>query len=385
MEFRKVLTTSFAMFAMLFGAGNVVFPLILGRDIGYHLFPGLVGFLLTAVLVPLLGFFAVMLNHGDYKALLAPLGKVPAFFITFVCMVLIGPFAITPRCITISYAALKLHFPGLSLLAFSVLAAVIIFTATIKSGLLIDLLGKYLGPLKLTLLFSILIKGLFFTSFPIPSAITKTEALTKGLLSGYGTCDLLATIFLSGLILSGLRKGTHPEKASDARAIFKLGVQATVLGGFLLGLVYIGFCVVANSYGTQLASLDRADLFASLAVLVLGPEGGLLANITIAVACITTAIALTAVFAMYLHKDLSGGRFNYSISLLITVTITTFMACLGFGGIMKVLSPIIQVIYPILIVYTIGNIAYKLWKFEHHEPVVVSMEEESSDWEKEPQ
>src|SRR3990167_18510 len=383
MEFRKVLTAGFAMFAMLFGAGNVVFSLILGRDTGHQLLFGLIGFLLTAVLVPLLGLASVILNHGDYKVLLATMGKIPAFFITLVSMVLIGPFAVIPRCITISHAALKIHLPSLDLLFFSIIIAGIIFLCTIKNSFLIDLLGKYLGPLKLTLLFAIIAKGFFAPSVPIALAITKTEALSKGLFMGYGSCDLLATVFLSGLILSGLHKGMHPEKKSDTWAIIKWGLQATIVGGICLAIVYIGFCTVANSYGAQLATLQGSDLFSALTLLILGPQGGLFANITIAVSCITTAIALTGVFAMYLHKDLSAGRLSYITSLLITIFITTFMASLGFGAIMKMLGPIIQVIYPILIVYTVVNIGIKLWKLETHQPVDLTMEPESSDWEEE--
>ncbi|MFI0348197.1 MAG: branched-chain amino acid transport system II carrier protein [Chthoniobacterales bacterium] len=381
MEIRKVLTTGVAMFAMLFGAGNVVFPLMVGRDTGHQLLFGLAGFIITAVFVPLMGLFSTMLSHGDYKGLLAPLGKIPTFFITIICMILIGPFAITPRCITLSYAAIKEQLPSLSLVSFSILCAVIIFFCTIKNSFVMDLLGKFLGPLKIILLTTIIAKGLFAPVMALPIVMTKTEAFSKGLFSGYGTCDLLATIFLSGLILSGLRRGMDSEKQKDPRYIIKWGLQAMMIGGVLLGLVYAGFCIIAGSFGQQLATRDSADLFASLAVLVLGEKGGLLANATIAISCLTTAIALTAVFAMYLHKDLSGGRLNYPIALLITILITAFVTTFGFSGIMSAIGPIIKIIYPILIIYTLFNIVRKLWKIERHEPVSLVMVQESSDWE----
>ena len=79
---KKIIITGLAMFAMLFGSGNVIFPLILGKDSGNQLSWG-GGFLITAVLVPLLGLFSAMLSHGDYKMLLAPLGKAPSFLIIF--------------------------------------------------------------------------------------------------------------------------------------------------------------------------------------------------------------------------------------------------------------------------------------------------------------
>lgn len=344
-------------------------------------FFGLFGFLLTAVLVPLLGLFSTMLSHGDYKALLAPLGKIPSFFIIFVCMLLLGPFAIAPRCVTISYAAIKTHVPSLDLAWFSILCAALIFIAAVKKNMIVDLLGRFLGPIKIILLFFIVIKGLFSPAHPGPATLTKMQGFVHGILSGYGTCDLLGVIFLSGLILSRLHEGMHPEKRRDSLAIIKHGLQASAIGGFLLALVYAGFCVVAGFYGEQLTTVERGNLFSALAVLVMGENGGLLANATIAISCVATAIALSAVFAMYLHKDLSGGRINYVVALAVTSMITAFMACLGFSGIMHALSPIIQVIYPVLIVYVLWNIVIKLWKLKTHQRISITMQPESSGWE----
>jgi LIVCS family branched-chain amino acid:cation transporter len=332
---KKVIITGFAMFAMLFGAGNVVFPLILGRDSGHEFSWGLLGFCLTAVLVPFLGLFGTMLNHGDYKYLLAPLGKIPSFLLILFCMVLIGPFGMIPRCVTISYSVSKMYFPSLSILGFSLLAAVIMFCCTIKNNMVVDILGKVLGPLKVTLLFFIIMKGLFAPEQFLPVSLTHLESFKQGFLSGYGTCDLLGTIFLSGLILSGVKKGLHPEQQSDSRAIIKHGLQASAIGGGMLSLVYAGFCIIAALHGAELATVDRADLFTALAILILGKEGGCLANITVAMACLTTAIALTAMFAMYLHKDLFKGRISYLPALIITIGITTGIATLGFNGIMQ--------------------------------------------------
>ena len=378
---KKIMITGFAMFAMLFGAGNVIFPLILGRDSGHQLVWGLLGFCLTAVLVPLLGLVAVMLHHGDYKCLLAPLGKIPSFLLILLCMVLIGPFGLIPRCVTISYAVSKMYLPSLSLFGFSLFCAVIMFCCTMKNSFVIDLLGKILGPLKIILLFTIIAKGIFTPAAFLPVSLTRLESFNQGFLSGYGTCDLLGTIFLSGLILSGLKKGLHPEQQTDSRVIIKHGLQASVIGGGLLSLVYAGFCIVAAFHGAALATVERADIFSGLSILVLGKEGGCLANITVAVACLTTAIALTAMFGMYLHKDLLGGRLPYLPALIITIAITTGMATLGFGGIMKALSPLISVIYPFLIFYILINIGIKLWKLQRHRPVSLTMVPESSDWE----
>lgn len=377
---KKVLTSGFAMFAMLFGAGNVVFPLILGRDSGHQLTFGLLGFCVTAVVVPLLGLFAIMLNHGDYKILLAPLGKIPTFLITASCMVLMGPLAIIPRCVSISYTAVKSYIPGVPLWLFGVGCALVIFLCTVKNSFIIDLLGKFLGPLKVILLLAIIAKGIFAPSMMLPVTLTKMEGFKMGLFAGYGTCDLIAMIFLSSLILSRLKEGLHPEQQNDARAVIKLGLQASLVGGFLLSIVYTGFCITSGLHGAQLAAVEKADVFSSLTILILGTAGGFFANITVAIACLTTAIALAAMFAMYLHKDLSAGRLNYLVSLIITVILTAAMTSLGFNGIMKFVLPIIEILYPSLITYILGNLFWKWWKIKTHRPVSLTIVPESSDW-----
>ena len=84
---------------------------------------------------------------------------------------------------------------------------------------------------------------------------------------------------------------------------------------------------------------------------------------------------------MYLHKDLSHGRLSYLVSLIITNVITAAMASLGFSSIMKFVTPIVEILYPILIVYIIGNLLWKWWKFKTHRPVLLTINPETSDWE----
>ncbi len=379
-QIRKILITGFAMFAMLFGSGNVIFPLILGKDSGHQLLWGVLGFLLTAVFVPLLGLFATMLSRGDYKIFLAPLGQIPSFLMILICMVLLGPFALIPRCIVISYAAIKIHIPALDLFFFAIVCALLIFACTIKNSIIVDLLGRFFGPLKIILLLTLIIKGLLNPSLLMTSALTPAQGFAKGLLSGYGTCDLLATIFLAGLIMSGLSKGMHPEKRKDARAMLLLGIQASLIGGILLALVYMGFCLVAGFHAQELVHVERGDIFSKLAIIILGQEGGLLANITIAISCLATAISLTAIFAMYLHKDLCGGRLSYKTALIITSLITACVTNLGFSRIMSLLSPIIQVIYPVLIVYTLWHIIDKVRQLKKQRRLSISLQPVSSDW-----
>lgn len=358
---QKVISTGLAMFAMLFGAGNVVWPLVLGRDVGNQLWFGLFGFILIGVIVPLVGLISTMLCDGQYRKLLQRVGKVPAALITLVCMIMIGPFMGIPRCITLSHASVKLYIPQFTLLLYSLFSAVIIFACTVKKSRVIDILGNVLGPLKLTLLLAIIICGLLSPAAFIASGMTPLQGFTAGMSNGSLTGDLLGTIFFSGLIFSGIKASMGDDV--DYKKLASFGLQAGVIGASLLGLVYMGFCVVAGFNGAALAGVGRGEVFSILAGLSLGKFGGLFANVTIAVSTITTAIALTTVFATYLHEEVLQEKISYFASLVTTTVLGIAISNIGFEMIAVFAGEVFFLIYPMLMVLAVTNLLNKLWNF----------------------
>lgn len=350
-----ILSAGIAMFAMMFGAGNVIFPLALGRDASSSVWYALAGFLLTAVVVPLLGIVSISLYQGDYKKFLARIGTVPGAVVALLCMVLIGPFGCIPRCVTISYAALSWYLPHLSLLTFSIIASMIIFAATSSTSGVVSVLGRFLGPIKFVLLLAIMLVGLYNGAPLMRGDVQQLGAFAQGLVEGYGTMDLLAALFFTGLICASLRE-EHESLSSPVVAL--RCIKAGLIGGLLLGVVYTGFCLVAACNAQFVQGVDKSQLLSALASLVLGSFGGVLANATVALSCLTTAIALTTVFADYVSKELSGGRVSYKYARCGTILVACLMTNLGFNGIMAVIKPIIVVCYPALIVLSVVNISF---------------------------
>lgn len=357
-----IISTGFAIFAMLFGAGNVIYPLALGRDIGHHIWFGLAGFAITAIIIPLVGLVAVMLCDGSYEKFLSKIGRIPGFVTITICMMLLGPLVFSPRCITISHASVGAYFPNCSLFMYSLFSAAIIFFCTIRKSGVMTLLGYVLGPIKFTLLFVTIIAGFIAPHNLIPSTLSSMGALHKGFTSGYWTGDLLATIFFSGLIYAGLKKGLSDP--TNYRQLAFMGLQAGSIGAILLLLVYGGFCCVAAFNASSLQGIADADIFSNLVPLLLGPIGGVLANITVALATITTAIALTSVVANFFQQSVFRNRINYWQALLLTIAATTLMSNLGFAGIMQFAGPIIFAIYPALIVLAITSSLLVLFGFK---------------------
>lgn len=372
MQTVRLLQLGLAIFAMLFGAGSVVYPLGLGRDAGDMILFAIAGFIVTGVFVPLIGLVSAALFNGEYKKFLGRAGRWPGAVIAFMCMMLLGPLGATPRCITLAHGAVHWHVPAISLFIFSLITAVLIYAATMRRSMVVELMGKVFGPIKLLLLFSIIGVGVFATAKPLATTLTTGTAFARGFSDGYLTLDLIATIFFSVLIIQAIRASLSPTERSDQIAVAWYGLKAGVVGGSLLGLVYVGFSFVASKHGLALEFVEKRQLLSALASMVLGERASIIANITTTVACLSTAIALTAVFAEYVASELFGGRINYLQALAVTVVMNFATTNLGFSGIEHVMEPLVLICYPALIVLSLANAAQVLWGFDYSKQVVIS-------------
>ena len=192
LKWLQITSVGFAMFSMFFGAGNVVFPLIVGTEAQDKAFWALLGLVITAVGVPFLGLMAMTLFDGDYRAFFARLGKWPGFVICLVIMGLIGSFGAIPRCITLAYSTVKLFFGQTPLLIFSLVSCVLIFLLTVQKSRITAILGYVLTPLLLVSLAVIVIKGaIIHPTVQVGVMESNMASFGNGLLYGYHTIDLL--------------------------------------------------------------------------------------------------------------------------------------------------------------------------------------------------
>lgn len=355
-----VVSTALALFAMLFGSGNIAFPLGLGRDLGDMAWYAMTGFFITAALVPVLGIVAMALYQGSYRNFMQPIGSLPASIVIFICFALIGPFCVIPRCIAFSHQALQWLVPSVSLFSFTLITASVLLLTTLSKTGVVEIMGKFLGPLKLGLLSAVILKGLFVVPRVTACSLAGWESFKQGVFVGYGTLDLLGVIFTSGLLMTSLAHD-GAGRARTRREMIVILLQAGIVAALLLGALYAGFVIVAamQSAAQECSGVSEAKLFSILAAILLGAGGGTLASITTIVACSTTAIGLTTIFAEYISAE-SRGMLSYRAAVVITVLIATFFANYGAEGIKSLLAPIVMVLYPALIVLAIANILVKV-------------------------
>lgn len=362
----NTLSTGLAMFSMFFGAGNIVFPLVVGLTAREFASYATIGLTISAILVPFLGLISMTVFDGDYRRYFSRIGVVPGMLLAALILGLIGPFGAIPRCISLSFATAQLFLPSLSLWGFSLASCVIIFLFTYRRSKLLDLLGFVLTPLLLLSLILIVILGFIHAPAEVAEGIlTPHEAFVGGLVNGYQTMDLLGAFFFSSVVLVCLQKELDPEGVRPYHRLVVLALKASVIGAGLLTIFYTGFSYVAAANADILSDVPPQAILGTLALATLGPYAGVVACTAVALACLTTAIALSAVFAQFLNKDVFREAINYPTGLLITLLISFFVSTFEFTGIAAALAPILGVCYPGLIVLAIVNLMYQLTGFSY--------------------
>jgi len=354
-----------AMFSMFFGAGNVVFPLIVGQITTDKNFWALLGLCITAVGVPFTGLFAMTLYNGDYREFFSRLGKWPGFVIALIIMGLIGPFGAIPRCIALSYSTTKMFFGSISIIPFSICACIAIFLTTIKKNRIMDVVGWILTPFFLLSIGLIVCVGIFSNPGHIqPSAYSMTDSFIYGLKSGYNTMDLLGSFFFCAVVIQALKNVSLQNGRLNQALLLKNGLVASLIGAALLAAVYIGMSYVASLHSSNLGDVPADVLLGTIALQVLGPYAGITTCLAVIMACLTTAIALAAVFSEFISNDVTQNRVSYKMALILTLVVTFFVSTLEFSGIVRILAPCVQVLYPALLILSMVNIAYKVWGYD---------------------
>lgn len=358
------LTTGLAIFAMLFGAGNLIFPLKLGILAGDQTYIGLIAFLLSGVLLPVLGLTAMALFDGDIRAFFYRIGRIPGAAVIFTCMLIIGPLFVMPRIIALSYTLMQPFMPEVSRFVFALFFGILTFFAAYKKSSLVDVLGKILSPLKLASLFTIIGIGFYYYKPMVSVSTSAMQIFATNFKEGYNTLDLLGSLFFAYIIITVLKRNLDATTSKDNHKLAKIVLHGGIIGGLLLAVVYVGMGYLGAIHGQGLEGLAVDEMFIATLRRILGDKGAMFIAVTILVACLSTMIALATVVSEYLRTEIFNNKVSYTPILASVLMITAVMARYSLDNLLKFYGPIMDIIYPILIVLTFCNIAYKLFGFK---------------------
>lgn len=358
-ELLGVVSAGFALFSMFFGSGNLVFPIAVGVESAGHYVIASFGVLCTCVIFPLLGMLGIMLYKGDIHDFFSCFGKRGAFLFSLLALSLMGPFGVLARCLTVIHGALLLLFPTIPLAVTSFSVCILVYFLAANKNKIVTILGAILTPFLLLAIAAIVFFSLNSGTLPESTHADGLNAFKNGFFKGYQTMDLVASFFFSGFVIKHLCQGSSSK--SDQASPLKLFLKASLIGAGLLYLVYFALVLLGWVYAPLLSNTPPQEMFGRIALESLGSMAAPSVCLAVIFACLTTAIALTSLFAEFLRSEVACEKMGNKVALLITLTIAFFVSNLEFSGIANFLEPILETMYPALITLTVVNILCKLY------------------------
>jgi LIVCS family branched-chain amino acid:cation transporter len=358
----QIVVVGLAIFSMLFGAGNLIYPMNVGSQAGQFNTIAIIGFLITAVMLPLVGLITIIFFNGNYDEFFERLGKLPAKIMVFFCMLIIGPVIAIPRIVTVSYTMLQPFMPETSIIPFAVIFLGITFLCTYRESKIVDLLGKYISPALVVSLFTIIIVGLFKKDQMVITTSNPMDLFFYSLRTGYETLDLLGSIFFSSIVITLLKKNCKEKYENHPRRLASFGLKAGLFGTTILALIYYGMSLLAKYHSHSMIGINGGEIFRNISLNVLGRSGGLILGVAVLMACFSTAIALAAVVSEYIQRVIFKNRICFVSSLVILLLCSLPLSIKGLDYVGQLTGgPLTYVGYPVLITLTFFNLAHKLW------------------------
>lgn len=356
---KDIIICGFALFAIFFGAGNLIFPPHLGVLAGDQWYTAMFGFLLSDPVLPILGVIVTARLGGRADDLGKRVSPKFAKLIGTIAILTIGPFFAVPRTgATTHEIFVKALFPSVPIWVTSLVFFGLTLYLTLNPGKVIDIIGKYLTPALLVILTLIVLIAIF--NPPDPKVATgATNLFTTSFSEGYQTMDALGSPLMAGIVISDLiRKGY-----TDSEVQFKASVQIGVVAFVLLALVYGGLTYAGATVGGHFnGETERTALLIGMVELMLGNIGKVFMGAAVALACLTTSTGLSSTCGNY-FDTISNGKLKYKYIVMACVAIAFVLSLIGVDGLIAIAVPILSAIYPVIIVLIVMSIFDKKIKY----------------------
>ena len=342
------------LFALLFGAGNLIFPAAMGQNAGVNVWYAVLGFCVTGVGLPLISIAA--LGYSGCLDLEEAAGRVHPWYGVFYSVVsylAIGPCFAAPRTGTVSFEIAVKPFlgsfsPDIALPIFLLIFFLLTYWLAATPSKLVDRVGKILTPALLAVILLLIVQS-FISPLGTPQAPTKNyatpvTAVMQGILDGYNTLDAIASFIFATLVISFVKEGgvTHPK------AIMKQVLLSGSIAVALLAFIYIFIAKIGADSVTPLGILETgAPVLAGSAKILFGNLGAAILAVIVLLACLSTSVGLVTCCAAYFMRLL--GHFSYKTYAVIFCVISYLVGLFGLKTIIVSTIPVLMFIYPLLV------------------------------------
>lgn len=349
----NVVITGLALFAMFFGAGNLIYPVFIGIQSGSATVAVALGFMATGVLLPLLAMVAAATSETGILGISERIGHWPGFVFCLMAFLSTGVLFAIPRVATVSYEMSVGNYVDDSASTASLAVYTFIFfmvtgALSMNPSTLIEKIGGWLTP-ALLLLLVVLITAAFMNLSPVehpPYDKFANAPLITGILEGYNTLDAIASFVFGVIIITSLKARGYKRGPQLFRATALTGVVA----GILLGVVYFGLSQLGLRIGDSGVANGGEGL--AFAARQLFGHTGLVVLAAIAIlACLTTAVGLTGASTAFFSGLFPKAPRN--VLIIIHIIVAFGVANLGLDLLLKVVIPIMYLCYPVTIMMVV--------------------------------
>ena len=375
----KKLLAAFALFSLFFGAGNLILPPYLGVQAGADWALVAFGFVISAVLIPILGIFAHAKLQGTIYDFGAPLGKV--FSLTYAALIYGIALALpAPRTASVTHEMAIMPFADSPYWLTSLVYFSLVLLAALNRSKLLDLFGKITTPGILIVLTALIGMAVFAPEAAL-APTTMENPFGSSLLEGYQTFDAIAAVVIGGVLLVSIQKmqakdnaspantdqanqSTNPYDLQKSTVRFAAVFSAIALSAIYVGLIYAG----AQSQGNIDLESSRSEILQAMAKLFLGNTAPVGLGILVALACFTTATGIVTGTADFVASYFEGPAYAPGTARKVFISVAIAGAILGvlMGQfpvvyIIAIAVPALVFIYPTTIILMALHVLPASW------------------------
>ena len=365
----QIASLSLMLFALFFGAGNMIFPPALGQAAGEHVWPALAGFIVTDAGISVLGIAAIVLAGKSLADLSLKVGPRFAAIFAVVVYFLIGPLFAIPRTGSVSFELALLPFleegagtqPYMAL--FTLIFFVVTFVLSLNPNKIVDIVGKILTPVLLIAI-AVIGVGVFLHPLGPMGAATGDYVdipFFRGLIEGYLALDGLAALVFALIVIENVQAAGIKSKVG----MVKYSLLAGALAAIGLAVVYGVLAYIGATSGALGQFANGGQLLAAVTKHLYGSGGIIILGVAVIFACLTTSIGLTTSFGNYFHETYP--KWSYRTIILLVCAFSFVIANIGLTQLIGVTLPVLIMVYPVTIVLVVCSF---FERFFHGEPAV---------------
>ena len=340
----------FAVFAIFFGAGNLIFPPYLGLESGKSWFSGFMAFSIVDIGMAVVTVIAIIRGGGESASLFYHLGKKTAVILTGIAIICVGPLIAIPRtCSTTFDMSITTLFPSVNSVVFSIIYFVIVLVLALRPSKIVDIIGRFLTPALLISMLILIFKNLFFPIGVIKPGIG-LSAMKEGFMQGYQTLDVLGAVAITSVIVASLKS----KGITERKPMIQTASYASLIAAIGLFVTYAGLCYLGATASSMYTTADftQPELIVTLSQSVLGYAGYVILAVMVLFACLTTAIGLVSATSEYL-SGITKNKIPYRVWAVIICVFDAVIANMGTAAIISTAAPILNLIYPLVLTQVI--------------------------------